>query len=133
MVLLAGAFSASGLNRNKGGHFPILRFLACSEAGGDTESVCLRTVLAHLALAFEPGNRNAQSDDPAQLGGNEISGGVADSPRSCALRLVLVRQARDHIEQPVGLLEELDRSIGMDGDIVPCRHDFAGLLLGGIP
>jgi hypothetical protein len=39
----------------------------------------------------------------------------------------------DVIAQFRGIIEEAERAIGMNGEIIPRRHDFAVLLLGRIP
>ena len=44
-----------------------------------------------------------------------------------------IGQARHDVEQSVGILEEFDRPMSMDGDIVPGRHDLSGFLLGLVP
>src|ERR1700733_14915937 len=113
---------ASGLNRNERRYFPVLWLFTRRKAGDYTDAVGLGTVLAHLALAFEPHHRNAQPHDPAQLRGDEIGGSVADRPGLRARLLMDVGQARDHREQAFGVLKELDRAVSVDGDEIPCGH-----------
>src|SRR5689334_10835574 len=45
----------------------VVRVVARRKPLGNADAVGLGTVLAHLALAFEPHDGNAHADDPAQL------------------------------------------------------------------
>src|SRR4051812_14665230 len=64
---------------------------------------------------------------------DEVSGRVAHLPWCCSRALVKDREPSDHVAQPISILEELDRAVGMNGDIVPGRHDLPGVLLCRIP
>jgi hypothetical protein len=60
-------------HRNEGRNLPIKRVLARRKPLRDADTVGLGTVLAHLALAFEPHDGNAHADDSAQLRGGSRS------------------------------------------------------------
>ena len=96
-------------------------------------TVLRRPVLAHLPLAFEPGDRERKTDDPLQHALHEVLRRVADRPGCGSDALLPVGQAGDDFAQPHRVVEELDRTIGMDRDVVPGRDHFAGLALGVVP
>jgi hypothetical protein len=77
-------------------------------------SVLRFAVLAHLPLGVNPGDGQPHTDDATQLRLDEVGWSIADGPRPGARRLVKIGQARDDIEQAVGILEELDRAIDVD-------------------
>ena len=119
--------------RNEWRDNPVLGILASRQPCRDADAVGFRTILAHFALAFEPRDRNAYSDDSRNWaamksrGASETAQGLAREP-SC-----FVRQPRHRLEQTSGFLEELDGTVGMHRDVVPGRHDLSGLLFGRVP
>src|SRR5262249_3744668 len=86
-----------------------------------------RAVLAHLPFALEPGNRQLDADDAPQHARDEVGRRVAHRPRRGAAGLVGARQLSDQRAQPLGIVDELRGAVGMDCDVVPGRHDLAGL------
>src|ERR1700676_73262 len=90
-------------------------------------------VLTHLPLAVETANRHAQPHDAAQLGRDVVAGRVARLPRLSQPAFVRRRQPRDEIAQRFGILEHLERTVGVNREIVPGRNDLAGFALGRVP
>src|SRR5689334_16023833 len=83
-------------NGNEGSHRSISGLFARREPGGDADAIGLGAVLAHLPLALELGDGNADAHDPAQLSGDEIGRRVANGPRRRARLLMPPGQARHH-------------------------------------
>ncbi len=50
---------------DKRSDFAILRLVARCKSGGNADAIGFRTILAHLALALEPRDWNADVDDAA--------------------------------------------------------------------
>ncbi len=67
--------------------------LALGEAAGNAQTVLDAAVLAHLALAFEAGDRQAQADDALELGPDEGLRRVGDGPWLRALAFVESKSA----------------------------------------
>ena len=57
------------------------------------------------------------------------AGASSHRPGPGSFALVQSRQARHDIKQPVGILEELGRPIGVHGDVVPRRNNLAASCL----
>ncbi|OIQ63999.1 hypothetical protein GALL_544530 [mine drainage metagenome] len=89
-------------------------------------------VLAHFDFAFQPINGQRDADNAAQHALNEIGRRVGNRPRLRARRLVPPGQPGYHVQQPDGIVEDLQRAISVDRGVVPGRHDLAVLLLGGV-
>ncbi len=103
------------------------------EARDDTHAVGERPVLAHLLLAFEPRDREAQPDDALQLRPDEASREDRQPPRAFARAFVQPGWGASR-RQRGRVVEELGGGVGA----VPlrsscCRHDLAVLALRGIP
>ncbi len=93
-----------------------------------------RAVLADLPLAFDAGDRNLDADDALHLRHHVIGRRVVDLPRIGQAALARIRQVLDLAPQP-GVVAVHDARAAPDvhGDVVPGRHDLAGLLLGRVP
>src|SRR6478735_8406315 len=68
-------------HRDERGDTAIRCLVARGQAGRDPGPVGLVAVLAHLARAFEAGDRQAQPDDAAQLGADERLRRIGYRPR----------------------------------------------------
>src|SRR3984893_4151536 len=64
----------------------VLRGFTCRRPGHHADAVNLRTVLAYLALAFKPRDRDLHPDDASQMRSDEIDRGVSND--GCERRFV---------------------------------------------
>jgi hypothetical protein len=67
------------------GDLSVLRVFTCRKPSHHADTVNLRTVLAYLALAFKPRDRDLHPDDASQMRGDEIDRGVSND--GCERRL----------------------------------------------
>jgi hypothetical protein len=74
----------------------VLRIFTCSKPSHDADTVNLSTVLAQLALAFKPHDRDPHPNDASQLRGDVIGGRVSDTPWIGPRPLMLIGQSRHH-------------------------------------
>src|ERR1700730_5155052 len=68
------------------GDLSVLRGFTCRRSSHHADAVNLRTVLAYLALAFKPRDRDLHPDDASQMRGDEIDRGVSND--GCERRFV---------------------------------------------
>src|ERR1700675_1005072 len=101
------------------GDLSVLWIFTYRKPSDHAETVDLSTVLAHLALAFKPRNRDPHPNDASQLRGDVIGGRVSNGPWIGPRSLMLFGQARHHISQTFGPLEKLDWAVGMHGNVIP--------------
>jgi hypothetical protein len=104
-----------------------------AEAGDYAGLVGGGAVLVELALAFEAGDGELEADDGFELAVDVGGGGVGDFPGGGEGGLVEVGEAGDDVAEALGVVEEGDGAVGVDGGVVPGGDDAVGFLLGGIP
>ena len=94
------------------------------EPGNDTLPVGDRAVLRKLPFPEHARHGNLHTDDGAEHLLDIVGGRIADLPRIGATLLVTTRQILDHAPQPGGIVDSLGDAIGVNGGVVPGRHDL---------
>ena len=104
----------------------------CLQTADNAGVVGLGAVLAEFVFPLQARDGDRDADDGAQHALHEVGRGVGDGPGLGARGLVLLGQAGDHAQQALRVVEERDRAVGVDGDVVPGGDDFPGFLLGRV-
>ncbi len=115
------------------GDVRVVAVVALAEPFHDALLVGGFAILAHLPLAFEPGDGEAKADNAAQHDIDEGLRRIRGGPRHGFVALLLRGQFTDMAEQPVLLRHHLGPAIGVHDRIIPGRHDLSVLGLRGIP
>src|SRR3954447_4936321 len=83
------------------GHFEVVAGRAGVQSGDDAFPVLLDAVLAHLPLAFEPRDREAEADDAARHHVDVVVRRIGESPRLRLGFLLLRGQLADMPHEPL--------------------------------
>jgi hypothetical protein len=100
---------------------------------GHSEPIRERPVLAHLPLSLQVPDFQPKTDDPTHQGSDEFFGRIGRSPRCWSARLMGVGELRYVLAGVLGIVDEFERPVCMDRNIVPSRNDPLGLALAWIP
>ena len=103
------------------------------QASRSPNSVFYWSILAHLPFAFEPVNRQAKTDDFPDLVCDVVLRCVARRPGDSTALLMPASEMRDMLACMYWIIDELKRSVGVNGNVIPGWHYFAGLSLGRVP
>jgi signal transduction histidine kinase/DNA-binding response OmpR family regulator len=90
-------------------------------------------VLADLPLALQRDQLDLDADDRAHHAVDEIGRCVLDLPGLRAPALVALGELADQAPQPRRIVDRAQAAARLHGDVVPGRHDLAGLGLRRVP
>ena len=100
------------LPRDQFGDLPVIAAVAQRQTFHDTFSVMRRPVLAHLPLAFEARDGEAEADNPVQHRFDEARGRIGRRPRLLLVPLLPGSEFGDVAAQPVGVVDDFGTAVG---------------------
>ena len=104
-----------------------------AEAVDDSGLVSGASVLARFRFADQARDGNLKADNRAKLLFDVIDRRVGDGPWLRARRLESLGQPRYQTVQPLRVFDDAHRSVGVDDEVVVCRHDLPVFALRLVP
>lgn len=95
--------------------------------------VLLGLVLADLPLALHAVHAQLDADDVGQQLVGVVAGGIGHVPGVGLAGLVLIGQLGDELAYLFGIVDGVERAMGVHHGVVPRGDDLACLVLGGVP
>ena len=86
-----------------------------------------RMVLVQLPFAFEPIDVNFKSHNCGKKLFDEVCIGRVHRPRLLPIRFVAAHRPLQNVVQAVTVVDQPQRAVCVNRDVVPCRNDVLGL------